>query len=183
MSTANAPVRFKARLLRPAKPANATWTFLVVPKAASAKLPSRGQVGVEGTLAGQAFTAVMEPDGQGNHWMKVGRTLREATGAEAGDTVQLEITPSGTMPEPRLPAGLRKALADSPDARATWDDITPAARHDWIAWIASAKREDTRVRRIGNACDMLATGKRRVCCFDRSGMYGKGVSAPEAAST
>ena len=36
-------------------------------------------------------------------------------------------------------------------------------------------------RRIQNACDMLASGKRRVCCFDRSGIYSKGFRAPKAA--
>ena len=34
--------------------------------------------------------------------------------------------------------------------------------------------------RIGKACDMLAKGKRRVCCFDRSGMYSKSMSCPVA---
>ena len=181
MSKATPPVRFKAKLLRPAKPANAAWTFLHVPKAASAKLPSRGQVGVEGTLEGASFSAVLEPDGQGSHWLKVDNKLREAAAVYAGDTVALEVTPSGTMPEPTLPPELRKALAAAPEANAVWADITPAARHDWIAWITSAKREDTRTRRIASACDMLATGKRRVCCFDRSGIAGKNFGAPEAA--
>ena len=36
--------------------------------------------------------------------------------------------------------------------------------------------------RIATACDMLASGKRRACCFDRSGMYSKGnMGAPLAA--
>jgi hypothetical protein len=34
---------------------------------------------------------------------------------------------------------------------------------------------------VKNACSMLAAGKRRVCCFDRSGFYSKGLSAPKAA--
>lgn len=44
-----------------------------------------------------------------------------------------------------------------------WSDITPIARRDWIAWITSAKQPETRARRIQNVCEMLATGKRRVC--------------------
>jgi len=36
-------------------------------------------------------------------------------------------------------------------------------------------------RRIRNACEMLAAGKRRVCCFDRSGFYSKGLGVPKAA--
>jgi hypothetical protein len=63
-----------------------------------------------------------------------------------------------------------------------WSEITPNARLDWIHWISSAKQEETRARRIKNACSMLAAGKRRVCCFDRSGFYSKSMSAPKAAS-
>ncbi len=51
-----------------------------------------------------------------------------------------------------------------------------------IHWITSAKEEETRARRIKNACSMLAAGKRRVCCFDRSGFYNKSLSAPKAAT-
>jgi uncharacterized protein YdeI (YjbR/CyaY-like superfamily) len=76
---------------------------------------------------------------------------------------------------------LRKALAAAPKAKASWSDITPVARRDWILWITSAKRPETRARRVANACDMLASGKRRVCCFDRSGFYSKDFCAPKAA--
>ena len=43
-----------------------------------------------------------------------------------------------------------------------------------------AKLAQTRARRIKNACSMLAAGKRRVCCFDRSGFYSKSLSAPKS---
>src|SRR5437667_8144044 len=177
-------IRFKAKLFRPAKNAKAdSWTFLILPKNASAKLPSRGMTPIEGTINGFPFQAALEPDGQKSHWLKVDRKLREAVGAEAGDIVRLEIAPAGKETEPQVPTDLKKALAAAaPKARAVWSDITPNARRDWIQWITSAKQEETRTRRIKNACSMLATGKRRVCCFDRSGFYSKSLSAPKAAS-
>jgi hypothetical protein len=185
-------IRFKAKLLRPAmeparpradqSPKADTWTFLTLPKNASAKLPSRGMTPVEGTLNGSPFHLMAEPDGQKGHWLKVDRKLRETVGAEAGDVVTLEIGPAGEEPEPIIPAELRKALAAAPKALALWADITTAAQWDWIHWITSAKQAETRTRRIKNACSMLAGGKRRVCCFDRSGFYDKSMSAPKAAS-
>lgn len=181
-------IRFHATLLRPrdsghasaaAKPAD--WTFLTLPKDASAKLPSRGQTTVAGTFNGAAFQATLEPDGQGGHWLKVDRKLREAAGAAAGDVVTLEIAPVAEEPEPTVPPDLKKALAAAaPKARATWSDITPAARRDFIHWITSGKKAETRVKRIATACDMLAKGKRRPCCFDRSGMFDKSLSCPVA---
>jgi len=159
-----------------------SWTFLVLPKNASAKLPSRGMTAVEGTINGFAFQAMLEPDGEKSHWLKVERKLSEGARAEAGDIVTLEIAPAAEEPEPEVPAELKKALATAASkARAVWSDITPMARRDWIHWITSAKQEETRERRVKNACSMLATGKRRPCCFDRSGFYDKSLSAPKAA--
>jgi hypothetical protein len=182
MTKTASKIRFKAKLLRPAESAKAdSWTFLILPKTASAKLPSRGMTAVEGTINGYSFQAVLEPDGQKNHWLKVDRKLREAAGADAGDIVTLEIAPAAEEPEPTVPADLRKALVAAPKARKLWSDITTVARRDWVHWITSAKQPETRARRIKNACSMLAAGKRRVCCFDRSGFYDKGLSAPKAA--
>jgi Bacteriocin-protection, YdeI or OmpD-Associated len=81
------------------------------------------------------------------------------------DTVTIEIARAGDEPEMRVPADLRKALAAAPLARAGWQDITPLARRDWIFSISTAKQPQTRKRRIEKACDMLGSGKRRLCCF------------------
>lgn len=182
MAKPNGTIKFKAELSRPATPKDASWSFLVLPATASAKLPTRSMVTVEGSFAGQPFQATLEPDGQGSHWLKVEEALREAAGVAAGATVALEIAPVAEEPEPKVPADLRKALADNCAAQATWDDITPVARRDWIHWITSGKKAETRVKRIDVACDKLAQGNRRACCFDRSGRYSKGnMGPPEAA--
>ena len=49
---------------------------------------------------------------------------------------------SGVVHE--VPADLKKALASVPQALAAWEDITPLARNQWICWIESAKKAETR---------------------------------------
>ena len=95
----------------------------------------------------------------------VDKTMRGAAGPDAVDKVTVEITRAGEEPEIRVPMDLRKALAAAPLAQAGWEDITPMARRDWIFSISSAKQPETRKRRIEKACDMLGSGKRRLCCF------------------
>ena len=158
-------IRFSAKLFPPKANKNTGSPTLTLPKSASAKLPSRSMTMVEGTINGAPFRAALEPNGKGSHWLRVNKTILDAAGADAVDTVTVEITRAGKEPEIRVPMDLRKALAAAPLARAGWDDITPLARRDWIFSISSAKQPETRRRRIEKACDMLASGKRRLCCF------------------
>jgi hypothetical protein len=159
-------IRFSAKLLRPkATEEIGSWTLLTLPKNGSAKLASRSMTMVEGTINGFPFRAALEPNGKGSHGLRVNKALRDAAGADEGETVTVEITRAGEEPEIRVPMDLRQALAAAPLAQALWADITPSARRDWILWISSAKQTETRGHRIEKACDMLAAGKRRVCCF------------------
>ena len=64
-----------------------------------------------------------------------------------------------------LPDDLKEALKLQPEALATWDDITALARNEWICWIESAKKPETRRKRIGWGCENLTEGKRRPCCW------------------
>ena len=65
----------------------------------------------------------------------------------------------------QVPADLRKALTSSSAVRDAWNDLTPLARNEWICWITSVKKKETRRQHIEQACDNLIGGKRRPCCW------------------
>jgi uncharacterized protein YdeI (YjbR/CyaY-like superfamily) len=78
------------------------------------------------------------------------------------------MTHQGTLPGGvvhDLPADLMNALERDPEALATWQDITPLARNEWICWIESAKKPEARLKRINWGCSSLSEGKRRPCCW------------------
>ncbi|QQR50013.1 YdeI/OmpD-associated family protein [Candidatus Nomurabacteria bacterium] len=64
-----------------------------------------------------------------------------------------------------LPVDLRKALASVPKALAVWKNITPLARNEWICWVTSGKKAETRSIRIEKALSKLGGGMRRPCCW------------------
>ena len=77
-------------------------------------------------------------------------------------TDEAEI-PGGVVHE--LPSDLEETLKANPKALATWIDITPLARNEWICWVESAKKAETRHKRIGWGVENLTDGKRRPCCW------------------
>ena len=66
-------------------------------------------------------------------------------------------------PKPALetPPDLLEALAANEAARATFDDFPPSARRDYLDWLADAKRPETRAKRLAQAVEWMAEGKRR----------------------
>ncbi|MDN3640878.1 YdeI/OmpD-associated family protein [Simiduia curdlanivorans] len=174
--------QFTARLLKPLDLSkNEHWAFVILPKEISALLPRRGRTTVQASINGCAFTVLLEPDGQKSHWLPIDAKLLKAAQVSYGDDAQFEITPVEAEPEPDVPDDLNKALKAQPEALAVWQATTTIARLDWIHWVTTAKQAKTRAKRINDACDLLASGKKRVCCFDTSGFYSKAFSAPKVA--
>lgn len=66
-------------------------------------------------------------------------------------------------PKPPLetPADLEQALAANEAARATFDGFPESARRDYLDWLADAKRPETRAKRLIQAVEWMAEGKRR----------------------
>ena len=66
-------------------------------------------------------------------------------------------------PKPALetPPDLLEALAANEAARATFDDFPPSARRDYLDWLADAKRPETRAKRLAQAVEWMAEGKKR----------------------
>ena len=65
----------------------------------------------------------------------------------------------------KVPTDLRKIIVASSAVREAWADITPLARNEWICWIESAKKTETRNHRMNRMRNELPEGKRRPCCW------------------
>ncbi|TME35722.1 MAG: DUF1905 domain-containing protein [Chloroflexi bacterium] len=142
-------------------------TILRLPQKASQKLPSRGQVAVQGTINGHGFHAVLEPDGYFGHWMRIDEKQQRAAAVSAGDIATLAIEPLKDWPEPSVPQDLDRALAEAPkNIQDLWKAITPMARWEWVRWVNATNNPDTRTRRVEVSVSKMKSGKRRPCCFN-----------------
>jgi uncharacterized protein YdeI (YjbR/CyaY-like superfamily) len=65
------------------------------------------------------------------------------------------------------PEALRAALQRDGKAAAFFASLPPSAQRDYNEWIAEAKQEATRERRVAQALEWLAEGKRRHWKYER----------------
>ncbi|WP_431049923.1 YdeI/OmpD-associated family protein [Roseateles sp. L2-2] len=68
---------------------------------------------------------------------------------------------SAPKPPPEVPDDLAAALRANPAAQKTFDAFPPGQRRDYIDWIVEAKKAETRERRLAQAVEWIAEGKRR----------------------
>jgi uncharacterized protein YdeI (YjbR/CyaY-like superfamily) len=67
-----------------------------------------------------------------------------------------------TVKEPfTVPDDLKGALAGNSAAAAAFEGFSPSAQRDYVEWITGAKREETRTKRLAQAVEWMAEGKRR----------------------
>jgi len=64
-------------------------------------------------------------------------------------------------PAPEMHPEFAAALDAAPKSKATLDSFSPSAQRDYLEWIAEAKQDATRNKRIATAIEWLGEGKRR----------------------
>ena len=149
---------FKAKVW--AQGPNDAWAAITIPFDVEKEFGTKGRVSVKATIGKESFHTSIFPSGDGSHHMMFNKAMKAAAKAEPGDMVQMAIErDAGT--EPDIPAPLKAALKADKIAAATFKALTPAGRREYIAWILSAKREETRVERSAKTVKMVLAGKKR----------------------
>ena len=65
----------------------------------------------------------------------------------------------------KISSDIKNTLLSNSKVKDLWNDITPLARNEWICWIESAKKIETKDRRLGIMKDKLLSGEKRPCCW------------------
>ena len=64
-----------------------------------------------------------------------------------------------------VPEDSQTILLSNPVTRDAWNALTPLARNEWICWVTSVKKPETRQKHIERVYGDLLKGKRRPCCW------------------
>lgn len=85
--------------------------------------------------------------------------IREA--AQLNEKGIKKTRPKTEKPLPEMPVELKASLKDNPKAENTYNNFSPSAKREYLEWITEAKTEATRLKRISQAVEWMAEGKKR----------------------
>jgi hypothetical protein len=97
----------------------------------------------------------------GEFLLGLNREVRQSAGVEAGDEVEVTVELDLAPREVEVPAPLAAALAADPQAEASFGRMAFTHRKEYARWVAEAKQEQTRQRRVQQALEMIRAGKTR----------------------
>jgi uncharacterized protein YdeI (YjbR/CyaY-like superfamily) len=64
-----------------------------------------------------------------------------------------------------LPSDFKEAIFSNTKVKKLWDEISPLAKNEWICWVTSGKKLETRKKRIEVGLSKMSGGMRRPCCW------------------
>jgi uncharacterized protein YdeI (YjbR/CyaY-like superfamily) len=94
----------------------------------------------------------------GTTYLGLRKEVRDAAGVSVGDEVHVTMELDDEPREVEVPPALAAGLAGDAAARGAYEGLSFTHRKEYAQWIAEAKREETRERRVGKAIDMLNEG-------------------------
>jgi Bacteriocin-protection, YdeI or OmpD-Associated/Domain of unknown function (DUF1905) len=115
---------------------------------------------VRATINGYTWAGRVSRMG-GEFLLGLNREVRTGAGVEAGDEVTVTIALDEAPREVDVPAALAQALEGDATAKATFDALAFTHRKEFARWIAEAKKDETRERRVAQALQMLREGRTR----------------------
>ncbi|MBK9985233.1 MAG: DUF1905 domain-containing protein [Saprospiraceae bacterium] len=140
-------------------PGKGGWTFARVPEILQDRKAHFGWVKVKGTIDGIEIKKYhLMPMGDGHLFLPVKAEIRKKIGKKEGDLVHVILYPDDEPLE--IPEEMLLCLHEEPKALKFFQSISESEQHQYIQWIYSAKKEETKIERMAMAIQRLSKKQR-----------------------
>ncbi|WP_228450851.1 YdeI/OmpD-associated family protein [Chryseolinea soli] len=150
--------RFRATMEKPSD--GIDGAFITVPFDVEKEYGTRGQVKVKATFDGHPYRGILAPMGNGGHVIIVRKDIREAIGKKAGDKIDVTLEKDTEERVLEISDDLQALLKKNAAARKFFETLSYTNRKEYAVWITSAKREETRLKRLDDTLTKLLAGKK-----------------------
>jgi len=134
------------------------FTFVRIPFSPREVWGAKPRYHVTGTINGVSVRGTLGALGQ-EYFLRLGAAWMRDSGIEIGAGINVQLSLEGPQ-ENNIASDIAKALSGSKKAQIFCESLPTFYRKNFIRWIESAKREETRTKRINEMINLLEEGRR-----------------------
>lgn len=147
--------KFKAKI----QAGEAGGAYVLFPYDVEKEFGTKGKVPVKATFDGVPYAGSLIKYGHPQHMLGILKAIREETGKDVGDGVEVTVWKDEEARTVEVPPELTDAMKKA-GVIGIFDRLSYTHRKEYCRWISDAKKEETRVRRLERAVQMLKDGVR-----------------------
>jgi hypothetical protein len=133
-------------------------TFVEIPLNVEDVFGTRGRVKVKATIDGASYRGSIANMGGGCHILGVTQAIRKAIGKSIGQKVDITLEQDTEERVIELPDELRRLFQKNPKAATFFETLSYTNRKEYVQWIVSAKKPETRAVRVNSTIEKLSEG-------------------------
>jgi hypothetical protein len=149
---------FKAEIENPEKKGD--LAYVTIPFNVQEVYGTKGQVKVKATFNNHPYRGVIANMGTGCHIIGLRKDIREAIGKQVGDIINVTIEQDLEERVVEMPEELTKLLSKNKGAKTFYDSLSFTNRKEYAVWISSAKKEETKEKRLKDTLTKLLAAKK-----------------------
>lgn len=131
--------------------------FVFFPYEVETEFGTKGRVPVKATFNGVPDSGSLFKYGYPQHILGLPKKIREAIGKQPGDAVEVALWRDEEERKVEVPAEFQKLLKKE-GLLPVFEKLSYTHRKEYCRWISEAKKEETRLRRLAKAAEMLKNG-------------------------
>ena len=118
---------------------------------------TKGRIPIKATFNGAPYQGSLIKYGNPQHMLPMLKAIREEAGLAPGDRVEVELWKDDQPRVLEVPSEFKKAL-ERESLLPVFDALSYTHRREYCRWISEARKEETRLKRLEKAIDMLKGG-------------------------
>jgi hypothetical protein len=135
--------------------------YIIFPYDVEKEFGTKGQVKVVATFDGYAYRGSLAKMGLPCHCLGLTQNIRKTIGKQPGDTVHVTVQPDSAPRVVEIPPDLQRMLTVNEPARVYFEGLSYSHQKEYVEWIESAKKAETREKRLEKMMEMLINQNRR----------------------
>jgi bifunctional DNA-binding transcriptional regulator/antitoxin component of YhaV-PrlF toxin-antitoxin module len=139
------------------EPGDRGGAFVRFPYDVAEAFGAKGKIPVKAFIDGEPYRGSLIKYGFPEHILGVPKAIREKIGKDPGDAVEVELSKDEEERTLETPPELHKRMLKE-GLLPFFEKLSYTHRKEYCRWIAEAKKEETRQRRLEKAVELLKKG-------------------------